>query len=235
MRPDRRCSVARVLVVAGALGFVGSALVAGCGGRSSLDEEIDDAGLDAARPTRDASPDMRHPFIDGSLPDRWTPPPPDTSPVCPTTCDDGVSCTVDSCDPKTFTCAHRPDDSLCPNGLKCDGIRGCAEIVYAITSSGVLFEVTLPSAALRRIGSATSRAGDIALTPYGTLYGISTNLTVLDRIDGTVKDTIVLQELGGIVALDSASDGTLYGGISYQERVVRIDPKTGAVSTAAYL
>jgi len=32
----------------------------------------------------------------------------------PKDCDDGIDCTIDSCDPQTGQCTHTPDDSLCP-------------------------------------------------------------------------------------------------------------------------
>ena len=39
--------------------------------------------------------------------------------------DDGVSCTVDSCNEENDTILHLPDDSLCLNGLYCDGAEFC--------------------------------------------------------------------------------------------------------------
>ncbi len=46
--------------------------------------------------------------------------PPDSTP----TVDDNVSCTVDACDPVQGV-THTPDDSLCDNGLFCDGAERC--------------------------------------------------------------------------------------------------------------
>ena len=40
-------------------------------------------------------------------------------------CDDGVSCTVDSCNQSTSTCDNVPDDGACDNGLFCDGVETC--------------------------------------------------------------------------------------------------------------
>lgn len=44
-------------------------------------------------------------------------------------CDDGVACTVDTCDPASG-CAFAPDDSLCSDGIdcttqRCDAASGC--------------------------------------------------------------------------------------------------------------
>ena len=43
----------------------------------------------------------------------------------PPDCSDGVSCTVDTCNEITDTCVNTPDDSLCDNGLWCDGTETC--------------------------------------------------------------------------------------------------------------
>ena len=40
-------------------------------------------------------------------------------------CDDGVFCTVDACDEETQSCTQEPDDALCDNGLRCDGVEVC--------------------------------------------------------------------------------------------------------------
>ena len=40
-------------------------------------------------------------------------------------CDDGVSCTVDSCNEGTDSCDNTPDDGACDNGLFCDGAETC--------------------------------------------------------------------------------------------------------------
>jgi hypothetical protein len=39
--------------------------------------------------------------------------------------DDGVSCTVDSCDEATDTIVHAPQDLLCTDGLFCNGVETC--------------------------------------------------------------------------------------------------------------
>ena len=43
-------------------------------------------------------------------------------------CDDGVSCTEDSCDEAGDTCSHVPADANCDNGLFCDGVETCDAI-----------------------------------------------------------------------------------------------------------
>ena len=45
-------------------------------------------------------------------------------------CDDALGCTTDSCDPDAAdgagACVHAPDDTLCSNGVVCDGEETCA-------------------------------------------------------------------------------------------------------------
>ncbi|MBN1609788.1 MAG: S8 family serine peptidase [Polyangiaceae bacterium] len=43
----------------------------------------------------------------------------------PVVCNDGVDCTFDSCNEDTEACEFDPDDSVCDNGLFCDGAETC--------------------------------------------------------------------------------------------------------------
>ncbi len=47
---------------------------------------------------------------------------------CATSCDDGVECTVDSCDEASATCAHRVDDSICGPRERCDATMDCVRV-----------------------------------------------------------------------------------------------------------
>jgi len=40
-------------------------------------------------------------------------------------CDDGIDCTMDTCNHYTRICIHTPKDSVCDNGLFCDGVETC--------------------------------------------------------------------------------------------------------------
>jgi hypothetical protein len=44
-------------------------------------------------------------------------------------CDDGVSCTTDSCNEGTDACDNVTDDSVCDNGLFCDGTETCDAVL----------------------------------------------------------------------------------------------------------
>lgn len=48
-------------------------------------------------------------------------------PLCTSdaSCDDGVACTIDTCNLGNGICSHTPDDEVCDNGLYCDGVESC--------------------------------------------------------------------------------------------------------------
>lgn len=56
------------------------------------------------------------------------PPPLDGSQPCAEDgdCDDGIDCTHDSCDTTRSRCVHTTDDSLCDDGIYCDGVETCS-------------------------------------------------------------------------------------------------------------
>jgi hypothetical protein len=47
-------------------------------------------------------------------------------PGTPVDCNDGIGCTVDSCNPATGVCAHTPNDAFCNDGLVCNGAETCS-------------------------------------------------------------------------------------------------------------
>src|SRR5690606_30670102 len=48
-------------------------------------------------------------------------------------CDDGISCTVDACDPSTMTCTHAPTDALCDDGVACTGVEFCNPLLGCLS------------------------------------------------------------------------------------------------------
>ena len=52
-------------------------------------------------------------------------------------CDDGVSCTDDSCNEGTDSCDYVPNDANCDNGLYCDGVETCDLILDCQTGTAV--------------------------------------------------------------------------------------------------
>ncbi len=53
----------------------------------------------------------------------------DCQSAAPVDCDDGVICTIDSCNEPTGTCTHTPSDGICDNGLFCDGTEACDPVL----------------------------------------------------------------------------------------------------------
>jgi hypothetical protein len=47
----------------------------------------------------------------------------------PVVCDDGIACTLDSCDEGTDSCAAAPDDAACGDGLFCNGFENCDTVL----------------------------------------------------------------------------------------------------------
>jgi hypothetical protein len=43
----------------------------------------------------------------------------------PVNCNDGVPCTIDSCDPNGGTCTNLPNDGACDDGFACNGTESC--------------------------------------------------------------------------------------------------------------
>ena len=50
-------------------------------------------------------------------------------------CDDGVACTVDTCDPRWEQCVHAPDDHACDNGVFCDGAETCDAVAGCVSGT----------------------------------------------------------------------------------------------------
>lgn len=131
------------------------------------------------------------------------------APGPPLRCDDGVACTLDRCDEAAQRCAATPSDDRCPISHRCDLTRGCVARALAVTSTN-LFEVELPSGALRSIGRVRAFT-DVALHPDRTLYGVNGD-GELYRIE---PNSALSSYLGTtnipLTALDAAADGTLFG------------------------
>ena len=53
----------------------------------------------------------------------------------PPSCDDGIDCTVDSCNEGADSCDSVPDDVLCDNGLFCDGYETCDVVLDCQTGT----------------------------------------------------------------------------------------------------
>ena len=151
----------------------------------------------------------------------------------PPSCADAIDCSVDACDALVDGCTHTPDDTRCPLSHRCDLVRGCVARVLAIDVSGGLFDVEVPSAEIRSLGTTDRALADIALAPDGTFYGASFGeLVRVDSVSGvTTPVTSIIT--GEFNAVDFAPDGQLYG--AGRDQIVRIDVVTGAVEFIAVL
>jgi len=72
---------------------------------SDAPDDVVDAPVDADQP--DANPYLGGPCVDDGQ------------------CDDMIACTYDSCDQTSRRCLNVPDDTLCDNGIYCDGKERC--------------------------------------------------------------------------------------------------------------
>ena len=123
-------------------------------------------------------------------------------------------------------CAHTPDDGQCPLSYGCDPGLGCQARALA-SSADTLYEVKLPSGALRVLGPTSPALDDLALAPDRTVYGVTFSDFV--RVDATTGAlSVIAPRPDPMNALDVSPEGTLYGAGSSQ--VATIDLATG-VST----
>lgn len=56
------------------------------------------------------------------------------TPGAPPSCDDGISCTADTCDEVAKTCSHPPNDAVCNNGILCDGAEVCNVMLDCVST-----------------------------------------------------------------------------------------------------
>lgn len=153
----------------------------------------------------------------------------------PPACNDGVECTVDTCDPLLDACLPSPDDTLCPLSFRCDPLMGCRARTLA-NWGGRLLEVDLPSGESRvRASTGGVELTDVALHPDGTLYGLTVDALV--EVTYTTGATRVVVPLRGPAVrfdgLDVGPDGALYA--SGGNGLFRVDPTSGEVVRIASL
>jgi hypothetical protein len=202
--------------------FLAPLLLVACGSRTALlvpDEATErDHAVDGghARP-RDAGADAR---------DATPPPQPCKK---DSDCNDGIACTRDVCDPKTGTCDDLPDDTQCPLSYGCDPGLGCQARALASTA-GELYEVKLPSGALRRIGGTSPSLDDVALAPDRTVYAVT--FDGFYKVDSsTAAMTLLGPQADSLNALDVSPEGTLYG--AGNVTLSTIDSATGVTTPFA--
>jgi hypothetical protein len=146
-------------------------------------------------------------------------------------CNDGVACTIDSCDTATGTCAHHPDDARCAPGFTCQSPDGCVATAFAVDST-TLYGITLPAGTAQAIGPTSGHSlTDVALGARGNLFGVSDKfLYALDPKTGAASR---IAEMAGFpTALGFGPDGTLYVAAEHDavaaNGVFMVNPDTGA-------
>jgi len=148
----------------------------------------------------------------------------------PRNCADAISCSEDRCDEASKSCTHTPNDALCPISHVCDMMLGCQARAIAHSPSN-LYEIRLPSGAVKLIGPTSVRLTDVALHPSGILYGVSADgLCEVDLGTGSCT-TKIIPLPANPVGLDAAPDGTLYGAAG--TRIYTVDRVTGATKDVA--
>ena len=58
-------------------------------------------------------------------------------PGTPVNCNDGISCTIDSCNPGDGTCNNVPSDMACDDGFVCNGFESCDTMVGCVMGTPV--------------------------------------------------------------------------------------------------
>ncbi len=117
-RTERVSGSVLAIVVAGLSGAALVATFGGCGQSSAISPFVLDAAVGGGGPVDggggwlgEAGPDA-DPTLGGPCNQDEQ-------------CDDEVTCTFDSCDQTLWLCRFVPDDSVCQNGLFCDGLELC--------------------------------------------------------------------------------------------------------------
>jgi len=109
-------------------------------------------------------------------------------PGTPPTVDDGVSCTVDSCDEVGDAIVNAPNDGLCSNGLFCDGAEVCDAVLDCQTGTAPATDdgVSCTDDSCDEVGDAIVNAPNAANCDNGQFCdGSETCDAVLDCQAGT--------------------------------------------------
>lgn len=130
-------------------------------------------------------------------------------PSAPPSCEEGIACTVDTCNEAKKGCDHVPHDELCPISHACDPALGCQ--ARALAHSGTtLYDVRLPSGQVKAIGSTVAQLTDVALSPQNVLYGIGFSSLYTVNTQTGVATLFKNTSAGAMNGADMAPNGELY-------------------------
>jgi hypothetical protein len=99
--------------------------------------------------------------------------------------------------------------------------------LYVNDENTVLARIDVRTGNMTPIGIMWFRLTDIAFTPEGTLYGISTNVLYRVNPETAVVSYIASHKVPGANALVCGSDGTLYAASGSTTYLYKINPATG--------
>jgi len=113
----------------------------------------------------------------------------DCQPGTPVDCNDGVSCTNDSCNEGTDSCDNIPDDVICDDGLTCTGAETCDPINDCQAGT----PVDCDDAIACTVDSCNEPAGDCTNTTVDTKCadGDSCTADSCDGVLGCANDPII--------------------------------------------
>ena len=151
----------------------------------------------------------------------------------PRECDDGLTCTTDSCSSQTSSCVHLPDDTRCGPDQLCSSRSGCGSFVYGVAADGHLYEVGIPGGATVDLGATQASIEDMAVAPDGTLYGTDSYiLYATDRATATTTAIGSILPLNQYSGLGSSPAGALEATADALS-IFGVDPTTAAASPIA--
>ena len=211
----------------------GIALVLGCGARTGIPEPVvhDAASVDAS--VHDAAPPIDAFRFDTGF---------DSPPPCvvDSDCDDAVPCTRDTCGREG--CMHATDDSLCDDGMFCNGVETCSLGGCVPGATQCIDAVDCTDDSCIEATDSCVHTPDDARCPLSNtcdvLLGCEPRLLAQDPTSiynialpsGMVS--LITRTDTPLTDIALAEDGTFYGSTAGRG-LRRLDPRTGATTLVA--
>ncbi|RMG17300.1 MAG: hypothetical protein D6729_09400, partial [Deltaproteobacteria bacterium] len=151
-------------------------------------------------------------------------------PGTPPSCDDGVACTVDSCNEATDACVHTPSDASCDDGAYCNGAERCDPVLDCQPGVPVTCDDGVPCT-VDRCDEATDACvstADDALCDDGSFCN---GTEVCDPAAGCMPGTPPSCDDGDACTLDACDDAA--GGCLHTPRTV--DPASSVTASSLCL
>jgi gluconolactonase len=107
-----------------------------------------------------------------------------------------------------------------------------APIESGVSHNSTLQEITLPDEAWRKIPQSFEHAAGLTADAKGDAYLSDTPGTGIYRIGGDGKPTVFLRERAGVAGEAFGLDGTLYGVVPAERKIIAINPRGDARTVA---